>query len=124
MSSTAQKITILFIIVNIVLIAASVTAFAYTLSQRNASSASQTQDTQAVTGLTEPDSIAILGAAIAVAGSTLAAGIALSSVAKAGLAAYVEKPDVKTWLLILGGLAEGIAIYGLLVAILILGRLG
>ncbi len=124
MSSTAQKIMILFVIVNIVLIAASVTAFAYTLSQKNASSTSQTQETQAATGLTEPDSIAILGAAIAVTGSTLAAGIALSSVAKAGLAAYVEKPDVKTWLLILGGLAEGIAIYGLLLAILILGRLG
>ena len=124
MSSTAKKIMILFVIVNIVLIAASVTAFAYTLSQKNASSTSQTQETQAATGLTEPDSIAILGAAIAVTGSTLAAGITLSSVAKAGLAAYVEKPDVKTWLLILGGLAEGIAIYGLLLAILILGRLG
>jgi len=124
MSSTAQKIMILFVIVNIVLIAASVTAFAYTLSQKNVSSTSQTQETQAATGLAEPDSIAILGAAIAVTGSTLAAGIALSSVAKAGLAAYVEKPDVKTWLLILGGLAEGIAIYGLLVAILILGKLG
>ena len=124
MSSTAQKIMILFVIVNIVLITASVTAFAYTLSQKNVSSTSQMQETQATTGLTEPDSIAILGAAIAVTGSTLAAGIALSSVAKAGLAAYVEKPDVKTWLLILGGLAEGIAIYGLLVAILILGKLG
>jgi len=124
MSSTAQKIMILFVIVNIVLITASVTAFAYTLSQKNVSSTSQMQETQATTGLTEPDSIAILAAAIAVTGSTLAAGIALSSVAKAGLAAYVEKPDVKTWLLILGGLAEGIAIYGLLLAILILGKLG
>lgn len=124
MSSTAHKIMILFVIINIVLIGASVTAFAYTLSQKNASRTSQMQETQATSGLTEPDSIAILGAAIAVAGSTLAAGIALSSVAKAGLAAYVEKPDVKTWLLILGGLAEGIAIYGLLLAILILGRLG
>lgn len=124
MSSTAHKIMILFVIINIVLIGASVTAFAYTLSQKNASRTSQMQETQATSGLTEPDSIAIIGAAIAVAGSTLAAGIALSSVAKAGLAAYVEKPDVKTWLLILGGLAEGIAIYGLLLAILILGRLG
>ena len=124
MSSTAQKIMILFVIVNIVLIGASVTVFAYTLSQKNTLRTSQMQETQAAAGLTEPDSIAILGAAIAVTGSTLAAGIALSSVAKAGLAAYVEKPDVKTWLLILGGLAEGIAIYGLLLAILILGKLG
>lgn len=124
MSLTAHKIMILFVIINIVLIGASVTAFAYTLSQKNTSPTSQMQETQATSGLTEPDSIAILGAAIAVAGSTLAAGIALSSVSKAGLAAYVEKPDVKTWLLILGGMAEGIAIYGLLLAILILGRLG
>ena len=124
MSSTVHKIIILFVVVNIVLIGASVTVFAYTLSQKNTLRTSQMQETQAAAGLTEPDSIAILGAAIAVTGSTLAAGIALSSVAKAGLAAYVEKPDVKTWLLILGGLAEGIAIYGLLLAILILGRLG
>ncbi len=67
--------------------------------------------------------IALIGAAIAVAGSTLAAGIALSAVAKAGFAAYVERPEVATWLLILGGLAEGIAIYGLLVAIMILGKI-
>lgn len=69
------------------------------------------------------DAIAMLGAAIAVAGSTIASGIALGGVATAGFAAAAENPRLTTWMLIMGGLAEGIAIYGLLVAILILGRI-
>jgi len=70
-----------------------------------------------------PDAIALLAGAIAVAGSTLGAGYALGSVARGGFAAAAEKPQLTVWLLIMGGLAEGIAVYGLLVAILILGRI-
>ncbi len=61
-----------------------------------------------------------IGAGIAIAGSTLGAGIALSGTASAGLAAIVEKPGLITWLLVLAGLAEGVAIYGLIIAIIIL----
>jgi V/A-type H+-transporting ATPase subunit K len=67
--------------------------------------------------------LALFAASLSVVGSTLAAGWALRSVASAGFAAAAEKPEVATWMLIMGGLAEGIAIYGLLVAILIITRL-
>ncbi len=62
-----------------------------------------------------------VGAGIAVAGSCIGAGIALQGATSAGLAALTEKPGLAVWVLILAGLAEGVAIYGLMIAILILG---
>ena len=65
-------------------------------------------------------SLPCLSASIAVGLSCLAAAIALKGVVTAGFAAMVERPEIRSFVLILGGLAEGIAIYGLLIAILIL----
>ncbi len=62
-----------------------------------------------------------IGAAVAILGSTIAAGIALYGVAIGGSALLAENPNAFTQVLILGGLAEGVAVYGLLVAFLILG---
>lgn len=62
-----------------------------------------------------------MGAGIAVAGATIGAGIGLLGATSAGLAALVERPELSIWVLILAGLAEGVAIYGLIIAILILG---
>jgi F0F1-type ATP synthase membrane subunit c/vacuolar-type H+-ATPase subunit K len=67
--------------------------------------------------------LGLIGAAIAVAGSCLGAGIAISGAASAGMAAIVERPETSIWVLILAGLGEGVAIYGLLIAILIMGKL-
>jgi V/A-type H+-transporting ATPase subunit K len=65
---------------------------------------------------------AFFAAAIAITVSCLSAGAAIYGVATSGFAASAEKPELRTFMLILGGLAEGIAIYGLLVAIMILGK--
>jgi len=67
--------------------------------------------------------LGLIGAAIAVAGSCMGAGIAIYGAASAGAAAIAERPETSIWVLILAGLGEGVAIYGLLIAILILGRL-
>ncbi|RLE85940.1 MAG: ATPase [Thermoprotei archaeon] len=64
-----------------------------------------------------------LSAAISVLGSTIASGIALRGVATAGLAAMAERPELRTIVILLGGLAEGIAIYGILMGILLIGRI-
>ncbi len=56
--------------------------------------------------------------------SALAAGYAVAHVGSAAIGALAEKPELLGRVLILVGLAEGIAIYGLIVAILILNRLG
>ncbi len=65
---------------------------------------------------------AFIGAGIAVAGSTLGAGIAVSYTGSAALAAIAEKPDILGRALVIVGLAEGIAIYGLIVAIILIGK--
>lgn len=65
---------------------------------------------------------AFLSAALATAGSALAAGIAVAYVGAAAVGALSEKPEIAGRALIFVGLAEGIAIYGLIIAIMILGK--
>ena len=64
-----------------------------------------------------------LGAALATGLSSLGAGIAVAHVGAAAIGAITEKPELLGRVLILVGLAEGIAIYGLIISILILNRL-
>jgi V/A-type H+/Na+-transporting ATPase subunit K len=65
---------------------------------------------------------ALIGAAIAVAGSTIGAGIAVAYVGAAALAAMSERPEVFGRAMVIVGLAEGIAIYGLIVGIILIGK--
>jgi V/A-type H+-transporting ATPase subunit K len=64
-----------------------------------------------------------MAAAIAVGASSLGAGLAVAVLGSAAMEAMSEKPELAGRLLIFIGLAEGIAIYGLIVAIMILGKL-
>ena len=63
-------------------------------------------------------------AAISASLSALAAGYAVAQVGSAAVGALTEKPELMGRVLVVVGLAEGIAIYGLIIAILILNRLG
>jgi V/A-type H+-transporting ATPase subunit K len=63
-----------------------------------------------------------LAAALATGLSSLGAGFAVASVGSAAIGALAEKPELLGRALIMVGLAEGIAIYGLIVSILILNR--
>jgi V/A-type H+-transporting ATPase subunit K len=65
----------------------------------------------------------LLSAALATGLSSLGAGFAVARLGAAAVGALAEKPELFGRLLILVGLAEGIAIYGLIVSILILNRL-
>jgi V/A-type H+-transporting ATPase subunit K len=67
---------------------------------------------------------AMIAAAISAGLATLAAGYAVAMVGSAAVGALAEKPELLGRVLILVGLAEGIAIYGLIVAVLILNRAG
>ena len=63
-------------------------------------------------------------AAALVAGlGALGAAYAVAIVGAAAMGAVAEKPEMAGRALIFVGLAEGIAIYGLIIAIMILGRL-
>ncbi len=76
-----------------------------------------------VTGGTGSAGLGYLSAAIAVGASTLGAGIAVAVVGAAAMGAIGEKPELAGRALIFIGLAEGIAIYGLIVALMILAKL-
>lgn len=65
---------------------------------------------------------AFLAASIATGLSAVAAGIAVAYVGAAAVGAMSEKPEIAGRALIYVGLAEGIAIYGLIIAIMILGK--
>lgn len=75
---------------------------------------------------TDPEVVkwALISAAGAAGIATVAAGYAVAMVGSSAVGAVAEKPELLGRVLILVGLAEGIAIYGLIVAILILNRAG
>ena len=64
-----------------------------------------------------------VAAALATGLSSLGAGIAVAAVGSAAIGALAEKPELLGRALIMVGLAEGIAIYGLIISILILNRI-
>lgn len=66
---------------------------------------------------------AFLAAALVTGLAAIGAAIAVAVVGSAAVGALAEKPETAGRALIFVGLAEGIAIYGLIVAIMILGRL-
>jgi V/A-type H+-transporting ATPase subunit K len=68
-------------------------------------------------------SFGLMAAAVSTALAALGAGFAVARVGTAAIGALAEKPELFGRLLIFVGLAEGIAIYGLIVSILILNRL-
>ena len=82
------------------------------------------QDLGASSVAPEVERWAVMAAAIAAGLSALGAAYAVAHVGSAAVGALAEKPELLGRVLILVGLAEGIAIYGLIVAILILNRLG
>ena len=81
--------------------------------------------TEAVGGTTEISvgmGLAFIGIALPTALSTIGAGIAVGPIGAASLAAVSEKPEMFGRTLVYLGLAEGLAIYGLVLSILLLNR--
>lgn len=81
------------------------------------SSSTNTIDTTDNTGL------GLIGAALATGLAAVGAGVGVGMVGAASVGAISEKPELLGKTLIYVGLAEGIAIYGLIVTIMILGRI-
>jgi V/A-type H+-transporting ATPase subunit K len=71
---------------------------------------------------TATNGMALLAAAIAVAGSSIGAAIAVAYTGAAALAAMSERPELFGRAMVIVGLAEGIAIYGLIVSIILIGQ--
>ncbi len=67
--------------------------------------------------------IGLIAAALAIGLSAIGSGIAVAVVASSAVGAISENPNLLGKTVIFAGLAEGIAIYGLIIAIMILSKI-
>ena len=105
----------------------------FSVVQAVAQSSQEVQGTETVTQQVTPAEskfndpgvvkFAFLAAAIAVGVGSLGAGAAVGYVGSAAMGTIGEKPELAGRALIFVGLAEGIAIYDLIIAIMILGKI-
>ena len=79
-------------------------------------------DTAQQEAASSSSSAALIGASIAVAGSSIGAAIAVAYTGSAALAAISERSELFGRAMVIVGLAEGIAIYGLIIAVMLMGR--
>ena len=77
----------------------------------------------AATQTTEVNGLGLLAAALSTGLATIGTGYAVGIVGSAALGAVSEDDSILGKTLIFVGLAEGIAIYGLIISIMILGKL-
>ena len=77
----------------------------------------------AVAEITLGKGLALLGIGLPTGLAAIGAAIALGPIGSAAMAVIAEKPEMFGRTLIYMGLAEGIAIYGLVMSILLLGKL-
>ncbi|NLM13697.1 MAG: ATPase [Epulopiscium sp.] len=80
-------------------------------------------ETIAVSGANSGSGLGFIAAALSTGMATIGAGYAVGAVGSSALGAVSEDPKILGKTLIFVGLAEGIAIYGLIISIMILGRL-
>ena len=66
--------------------------------------------------------LGFIGAGLAVGLACIASGIAVARIGSAAIGTVSEKPELMGRTLVFLGLAEGIAIYGLIIAIMILSK--
>ena len=115
--------TAIFSTVIVVLIITLVSTAAHVYGQQPGNSAEHT-----VSDSYSPEQAKIIGwgfaaAAFSTAIGSVGAGVAVAYVGSAALGAIGEKPELAAKALIYVGLAEGIAIYGLIISIMILGKI-
>jgi V/A-type H+-transporting ATPase subunit K len=92
-------------------------AFAQDTSGQHSATVSADKSTSSYAGW------GLLAAALSTGLSAIAAGIAVAMVGSAAMGAVAERPEVMGRSIIFVGLAEGIAIYGLIISIMILGKI-
>ncbi|MFZ8850341.1 MAG: ATP synthase subunit C [Thermoproteota archaeon] len=68
------------------------------------------------------EGLRLVGAALAIGLAAIGAGIAIAYSGAASIAAVAEKPAMRAWSFIVLGLSEALAIYGLIIAFLLLLR--
>ena len=88
-----------------------------------ASQVEESEDGQVATNQSNSSSgLGLIAAALAIGLSAIGSGIAVAVVASSAVGAISENPSLLGKTVIFAGLAEGIAIYGLIIAIMIISK--
>ncbi|HDH28020.1 MAG TPA: hypothetical protein ENH13_02690 [Euryarchaeota archaeon] len=75
-------------------------------------------------GTRNPDGWKIaLAAAFAIGVAAIASAYGIAHAGSAAMAAMAEKPEIATWGVIIVALAEGLALYGLVIAFMIISKI-
>ena len=109
-------ILVIIIFIGVVLITTGVYAANEVVSSNNKSEASANAETKNSSG------VGLMAAALAIGLSAIGSGIAVAVVASSAVGAISENPSLLGKTVIFAGLAEGIAIYGLIIAIMIISK--
>lgn len=64
-----------------------------------------------------------LAATLSLGIASIAAAYGIAHAGSAAMAAMAEKPEIATWAVIIVALAEGLALYGLVIAFMIIGKI-
>ena len=80
------------------------------------------ENTTAVAENKNSKDLGLIAAALAIGLSAIGSGIAVAVVASSAVGAISENPSLLVKTVIFAGLAEGIAIYGLIIAIMIISK--
>jgi V/A-type H+/Na+-transporting ATPase subunit K len=100
-----------------------ISVFLFCALWRLTTAAALAADAGPIKGMTDAAGLAYIGAGLAVGFACLASGYAVAKIGSAAIGAVSEKPELMGRTLVFLGLAEGIAIYGLIIAIMILNKL-
>ena len=121
----SKKICVLLVILSLGVILATTGVYAATVNNEKEEAVVTTSANENVEEGTEKASnsgLGLVAAALAIGLSAIGSGIAVAVVASAAVGAISENPSLLGKTVIFAGLAEGIAIYGLIIAIMIISK--
>lgn len=121
----SKKICVLLVILFLGVILATTGVYAATVNNEKEEAVVTTSTNENVEEGTEKVSnsgLGLVAAALAIGLSAIGSGIAVAVVASAAVGAISENPSLLGKTVIFAGLAEGIAIYGLIIAIMIISK--
>lgn len=121
MSKKVLGILILIIMLTILISGVSVYATEAVSTDEQVSAQEQIEKTNSISSSSK--GAGLIAAALAIGLSAIGSGIAVAVVASSAVGAISENPGLLGKAVIFAGLAEGIAIYGLIIAIMILSKI-
>ncbi len=125
-SSIIRKVVYGLLGFNLMLSMAGIALFGFTMVAYHPWVAAQTAGdvvAQSVPGVSIGLGLGLLGTALATAGSSLGSGVALSKTGAAAIRSVTKRRSMFGITLVYVGLAGGIATYGIVISVMILGRL-